>query len=115
MSAKVITLTEYRMIPLEQLEDSLTNPRKRVDEASLKELAESIKVKGVLSPLLVRPLEATRFQVVFGKRRFFAARLAQSKAVPCHVREMSDAEAIEAQITENLQRQDIHPLEEAVG
>lgn len=115
MSVQTITLNEYRMIPLEQLEDSPTNPRKRVEEAALRELAQSITAKGVMQPLLVRPLEGTRFQVVFGKRRFLAAKLAKIKAAPCHVRAMTDAEAIEAQITENLQRQDIHPLEEAGG
>jgi ParB family chromosome partitioning protein len=115
MSTQTITPNEYRMIPFEQLELSPTNPRKRVDEAALNELAQSITVKGVMQPLLVRPLEGTRFQVVFGKRRFLAAQIAKSKAAPCHVRTMTDAEVIEAQITENLQRQDIHPLEEAGG
>ncbi len=103
---------EYQMIPLEWLEDSSTNPRKRIDEKQLQELSESIKEKGIYSPLLVRPLEAKRFQVVFGRRRYLAAQLAQEKAAPCRVRNMSDAEVLEAQIVENGQRQDIHPLEE---
>jgi ParB family transcriptional regulator, chromosome partitioning protein len=103
---------EYQMIPMESLEDSTTNPRKRIDEAKLQELAGSIKETGIYSPLLVRPLEGKRFQVVFGRRRYLAAQLAGEKAAPCRIREMSDSEVLEAQIVENGQRQDIHPLEE---
>lgn len=103
---------EYQMIPMEWLEDSPSNPRKRIDEKQLQELADSIKEKGIYQPLLIRPLEAKRFQVVFGRRRFLAAQLAQEKNAPCRIRNMSDAEVLEAQIVENGQRQDIHPLEE---
>lgn len=103
---------EYQMIPMESLEDSTTNPRKRIDEAKLQELAGSIREKGIYSPLLVRPLEGKRFQVVFGRRRYLAAHIAGEKAAPCRIREMSDSEVLEAQIVENGQRQDIHPLEE---
>src|SRR5580765_1425173 len=106
---------EYQMIPMEWLEDSPTNPRKRIDEKKLLELAESIKVKGIYQPLLVRPREAKRFEVVFGRRRYLAAQRAEQKAAPCRIRNMSDAEVLEAQITENGQREDIHPLEEGVA
>lgn len=103
---------EYQMIPMEYLEDSPTNPRKRMDETKLNELAENIKEKGIYQPLLIRPLEEKRFQVVFGRRRFLAAQRAGVKAVPCRIRNLSDAEVLEAQIIENGQREDIHPLEE---
>lgn len=103
---------EYQMIPMDSLEDSTTNPRKRMDEAKLQELAASIREKGIYSPLLVRPLEGKRFQVVFGRRRYLAAHIAGEKAAPCRIRNMSDSEVLEAQIVENGQRQDIHPLEE---
>jgi len=106
---------EYQMIPMEWLEDSPTNPRKRMDETKLNELVESIKEKGIYQPLLVRPLEAKRFQVVFGRRRFLAAQRAEAKAAPCRIRPMSDAEVLEAQLIENSQREDIHPLEEGNG
>jgi ParB family chromosome partitioning protein len=109
------TRNEYEMIPLEWLEDSPTNPRKRIDEKQLQELAASIKETGIYQPLLVRPLEEKRFQVVFGRRRYLAAQLAQEKAAPCRIRNMSDAEVLEAQIVENGQRQDIHPLEEGTA
>jgi ParB family chromosome partitioning protein len=104
---------EYQTIALAELQDSTTNPRTRIDQNALNELAENIKQKDILQPLLVRPLEDKRFEVVFGRRRFLAAQLAEQKAAPCRIRPMSDAEAMEAQIIENRQRQDVHPLEEA--
>jgi ParB family chromosome partitioning protein len=110
--ATVNNRNEYQMIPMEWLEDSPTNPRKRMDETKLHELAENIKEKGIYQPLLIRPLEEKRFQVVFGRRRFLAAQRAGVKAAPCRIRNMSDGEVLEAQIIENGQREDIHPLEE---
>ena len=106
---------EYRDLPLAQLVESPTNPRKRYDPASLEELAQSFRSRGVLEPLLVRPVEATRFEIVAGSRRFRATQLAQLETVPARIREMTDAEALEVQCIENLQREDIHPLEEAQG
>ena len=102
---------EYRDLPLAQLVESPTNPRKRYDPTSLEELAQSFRSRGVLEPLLVRPVEALRFEIVAGSRRFRAAQLAQLETVPARVREMTNAEALEVQCIENLQREDIHPLE----
>lgn len=111
----VETNQEYRNIPLAILVESPTNPRKRFDERTLAELAASFKTQGVLEPLLVRPLEASKYEVVIGARRLKAARLAELESVPVRVKPMTDAEAIEAQVVENLQREDIHPLEESLG
>ena len=72
--------------------------------------AASFKTQGVLEPLLVRALEPTKYEVVIGARRLKAARLAELESVPVRVVKLSDAEAIEAQVVENLQREDIHPL-----
>src|SRR5204863_7313724 len=83
-----------------------------IDEKQLQELADNIKETGIYQPLLVRPLEAKRFQVVFGRRRYLAAQRAGEKNAPCRIRNMSDSEVLEAQIIQNGQRQDIHPLEE---
>jgi ParB family transcriptional regulator, chromosome partitioning protein len=105
---------EYRNIPIAQLKESATNPRKTFDQGPLEELAESIRVKGVLSPLLVRPVDG-RFEIVAGERRFRAARLAGRDTVPATVRELSDAECLEIQLIENLLRTDLHPFEEARG
>ena len=106
---------EYRELPLAQLVESSTNPRKRYQQSSLEELAQSFRSRGVLEPLLVRPIEPERFEIVAGSRRYRAARLAELETIPARVREMTDAEALEVQCIENLQREDIHPLEEAQG
>lgn len=109
--------SEYRNLPVARLQESPTNPRKRFNEESLNELAASFKSQGVLAPLVVRrvPSDAEQFEVVAGARRLRAARLAELATVPVRVVELTDAAAIETQVVENLQREDIHPLEEANG
>ena len=82
---------------------------------SLEELAASFKTQGILAPLLVRELEESKYEVVAGARRLRAAKLAELERLPVRVVKLTDAEAIEAQCVENLQREDIHPLEEALG
>lgn len=104
---------EYRSVPLILLEESPTNPRRRFNEQTLNELASSLKTQGMLAPLVVRPLDNDKFEVVAGARRLRAARIAQLETVPVRIVPLSDAAAIEAQVVENLQREDIHPLEEA--
>src|SRR5437588_8843022 len=106
---------EYRDIPVTALIESASNPRKRFDENSLGELAASFKSQGVLAPLLVRELDESKYEVIAGARRLRAAKLAELENVPVRIVKLSDAEAIEAQCVENLQREDIHPLEEALG
>src|SRR5580693_11802 len=106
---------EYRSIPITALAESATNPRKRFDAKSLEELAASFKTQGILAPLLVRELEESKYEVVAGARRLRAAKLAELEKLPVRVVKLTDAEAIEAQCVENLQREDIHPLEEALG
>lgn len=90
-------------------------PRKTFDEAALQELADSIKQHGVLQPLLVRPLTTGGYQLVAGERRWRASRLAELKEVPVIIKELSDTEAMEIAIIENLQREDLNPIEEADG
>jgi ParB family chromosome partitioning protein len=106
---------EYRNLPVVQLQESPTNPRRRFNEDTLKELAASFHSQGVLQPLVVRALPEEKYEVVAGARRFRAAQIAGLETVPVRVVELSDAAAIEAQVVENLQREDIHPLEEALG
>jgi len=115
MEPQVINATEYRNVSLSLLNVSKTNPRRTFEDAALKELAESIRVQGILSPLLVRPLTENGFEIVFGERRYRAAQLAGQDTVPVRIRQMSDAEALEAQLVENLIRAEIHPMEEAQG
>ncbi len=107
--------SQYRDVPVAQLVESQTNPRKRYSEASLKELAESIRAQGILVPLLVRELANNRYEIIAGSRRFRAAQLAGIAQAPVRVVQLSDADAIMAQVVENLQREDVHPLEEAFG
>jgi ParB family chromosome partitioning protein len=107
--------SDYRDLPLEQLVESPTNPRKRYDQAALQELAESIRAQGVLAPLLVRELKPDCYEIIAGSRRFRATNLAGSETVPVRVVQMSDAEVILAQVVENIQRENVHPLEEANG
>ena len=109
------TATEYRDLPLSILTESQTNPRRIFEESALKELAASIRSQGVLSPLLVRPLTERSFEIVAGARRYRAAQLAEAETVPVRIVNLTDAEALEAQLIENLQRRDVHPLEEAHG
>src|SRR5205823_8805490 len=107
--------SEYRDVPVAALTESASNPRKRFDESGLSELAASFKTQGVLAPLLVRELDDSKYEVVAGARRLRAARIAELENVPVRIVKLTDAEAIEAQCVENLQREDIHPLEEALG
>jgi ParB family transcriptional regulator, chromosome partitioning protein len=107
--------SEYRDVPVTALTESSSNPRKRFDETSLSELAASFKAQGVLTPLLVRELDESKYEVIAGARRLRAAKIAELKNVPVRIIQLTDAEAVEAQCVENLQREDIHPLEEALG
>ena len=115
MSTQNIAATEYRNLPLSILTESKTNPRRIFEDAALKELADSIRSQGVLSPLLVRPLNERSFEIVAGARRYRAAQMAESETIPVRIVNLTDAEALEAQLIENLQRRDVHPLEEAQG
>lgn len=90
-------------------------PRKTFDEGALQELADSITQHGVLQPLLVRPLPTGGYQLVAGERRWRASRIAGLKEVPVVVKELSDVETMEIAIIENLQREDLNPIEEAEG
>jgi ParB family chromosome partitioning protein len=107
--------TEYRSLPLANLNESANNPRRTFDPAGLNELAESIRTQGLLSPLLVRPRGPQSYEIVAGARRYRAAQLAGLESVPVRIAELSDAQAIEASIVENLLRADVHPMEEASG
>lgn len=105
------------LVPLARLVESPSNHRKKT-WGDMKELTESVKAKGVLQPILARPVKGignNLLEIVFGHRRFRAAQAAGLDAIPAVVRELSDVEALEANVIENLQRADVHPLEEAEG
>ena len=105
-------------IPLAKIRESKTNPRRVFDDTKLAELAENIRQHGVLQPILVRPLpegEAGMYELVAGARRFRASKIAKRESIPATVRELTDAQALELQVIENVQRVDVHPLDEAQG
>jgi ParB family chromosome partitioning protein len=115
MTTAVQIQSEYRNLPLLSLTESAANPRRSFDETALNELAESIRTQGVLSPLLVRPVGQHTYEIVAGARRYRAAQLAGLEYLPVRIVELTDAQAVEVSIVENLQRRDVHPLDEAQG
>lgn len=102
-------------ININEIEPNRAQPRKSFDDASLADLAESIAQHGVLQPLLVRPLIGGGYQIVAGERRWRAARMAGVQEVPAVVRDLSESEVMQLALIENLQREDLNPLEEAGG
>lgn len=101
------------MVALANIQPSDYNPRKSFDETSLAELAESIRQQGVLQPIGVRPIADDRLEIVFGERRYRASLMAGLEEIPAVVMEISDETAAEMAVTENLQRKDVTPIEEA--
>jgi ParB family transcriptional regulator, chromosome partitioning protein len=99
-------------LPIQQLEGNKQQPRTVFDDAALKELSQSILEKGIIQPLLVRP-KGDKYEIVAGERRWRAAKLAGLTEVPVLIRELSDQETLEIALIENLQREDLNPLEEA--
>lgn len=102
-------------LPVELIEPNPNQPRKSFSDEDLQELAASIREKGIIQPLVVRPIAEGRFQIVAGERRWRAAQLVQLHEVPVVIREFSDVEVIEIAIIENVQRADLNPIEEATG
>jgi ParB family chromosome partitioning protein len=103
------------VLPISQVEASLKQPRKRFDDDTLAELAESIRQHGIIQPLIVRRLNSGYYQIISGERRWRAARLAGLDEVPVILIEADDRKAMELGLIENLQREDLNPMEEAQG
>ncbi len=108
---------EQRMVPIAQVKSSALNPRKDFRDDELAELAESIRTKGLVQPIIVRPDPASAgdFEIVAGERRWRAAQKAGIHTIPVIVRELTDKEVLELAIIENVQRQDLNAIEEASG
>ena len=107
--------SDNRTIPISQVECNADQPRKRFDDEALEELADSIREHGILQPLTVRRLSSGYYQIVAGERRWRAARLAGLTEVPAIVIEADDRKVTELALIENLQREDLDPIEEAEG
>ena len=102
-------------LPISQVESCSSQPRKSFDEAALAELADSIREHGIIQPLTVRKLASGYYQIIAGERRWRAARIAGLQEVPVIVMEADDRKAAELAMIENLQREDLNPMEEAAG
>ena len=107
-----------RTLPVKDLQPGKYQPRTRMDEASLNELAASIAAQGLVQPIIVRPLGAgasTPYEIIAGERRWRASQIAGLKEVPVHVHHIADEAALAMALIENIQREDLNPLEEAQG
>ena len=102
-------------VPLSRLRPGRYQPRTRMDEPALQELAASIREHGLLQPIVVRAIDESRFEIIAGERRYRAAALAQLDTVPVLIREVSDENALAMALIENIQREDLNPLEEATA
>lgn len=102
-------------ISMAEIEPHREQPRTDFDEQSLSELADSIREHGVLQPILLRPIPSGGYRIVAGERRFRASHLAGLTTIPAVIRELNDQQAMEAALVENLQREDLNPVEEAKG
>lgn len=104
-----------RTLPMTHIEPNLDQPRKVFDPEAMKELTESIKMHGLITPITVRRQENGLYQIIAGERRWRAARSAGLTEIPAHIIEATDAQVMELAMVENLQRQDLNPIEEAEG
>ncbi len=108
-------MSSISTLPISEIEPNQGQPRKHFDPAALGELADSIKEYGVLQPLVVRSMPDGSYQLVAGERRWRAARMAGLSEVPVVIKELTDAQTMELALIENLQREDLNPIEEAAG
>ena len=106
---------EFQYLPLDLIQRGKYQPRRDMDPAALEELAQSIKAQGVMQPIVVRPIANGRFEIIAGERRWRATQQAGLETIPAMVREVPDQAAIAMALIENIQREDLNPVEEAVA
>lgn len=114
MSYSIKTKGNLQEIELKSISLTTTNPRKTFDIGAFNDLVKSIEEHGVIQPILVRPIK-TGFELVCGERRFKACQKLKTPSIPCHIKELTDQEAFELQIIENLERENVHPMQEATA
>jgi len=107
--------SELQQLAIDSLRPGKYQPRTRMDEASLAELAESIRSRGVIQPIVVRPVDDAQYEILAGERRWRAARIASLQRIPAIVKEVPDEAALGIGLIENIQREDLNPIEEAGG
>ncbi|GGO77355.1 chromosome partitioning protein [Marinobacterium nitratireducens] len=108
-------LDGYRLLPLQQIQRGRYQPRRDIEPQALEELADSIRAQGVMQPIVVRAVDAGRFEIIAGERRWRACQLAGLDEIPAMVREVSDEAAIAMALIENIQRENLNPIEEAIA
>ena len=113
--ARAVPGDALAMLAIDALQPGRFQPRLSLDHTALAELADSIKAQGVMQPILARPVGDGRYEIIAGERRWRAARLAGLATVPALVREVADRDALALALIENIQREDLNPLEEAAG
>ena len=106
---------ELRKLPIEFLRPGKYQPRKDMEPEALEELANSVKAQGIIQPIIVRPLEENSYEIIAGERRWRAAQLAQLDTVPCIIKDVGDEAAIAIALIENIQREDLNAMEEAIA
>ena len=104
-----------KQLPVDLIQRGKYQPRRDIDPESLQELADSIKVQGVMQPIVVRPIADRRYEIIAGERRWRATQLAGLDSIPALVREVPDSAAIAMSLIENIQREDLNPIEEAAA
>jgi len=104
-----------QMLPVGQLQSGKYQPRSYMDEAALQTLADSIQAQGIMQPILVREIAANQYEIIAGERRWRASQLAGLEEVPVLIREIEDESALEMALIENIQRENLNPIEEALG
>lgn len=114
-SEEAVESSAYQILPIYKVEPNPDQPRRDFDEEELQTLADSISVHGVIQPLTVRQMPTGYYQIIAGERRWRAARLANLSEIPVVIVEADDKKAMELALIENLQRQDLNPVEEALG
>ena len=112
---KVTSPEAFNNLPVERLQQGVFQPRREFDQEALQTLADSIKAQGVLQPVVVRPVAADRFEILSGERRWRAAQLAGLDSVPVVIKDVNDEAAIAIGLIENIQREDLNPVEEGLG
>jgi ParB family chromosome partitioning protein len=113
LSVSSLENDDLRRIPVELVDRNPRQPRSAFDDATLQGLADSVKSRGVLQPVLVRPLPSGRYELIAGERRWRAAQLAGLQEIPALIRDRDNAEALEVALIENMAREDLNPVEEA--
>jgi len=107
--------TNPSVLPVEKMQPGQYQPRTNMDQASLEELSESIKAQGIIQPILVRPISEDKYEIIAGERRWRAAQLARLDEVPVLIRNIPDEATLAVALIENIQRENLNPIEEAVG